>query len=102
MGEKWSLFLGIIFKSSIVLLSFWGQSYAMEHEVQLTSTDTGHLIVPVTIGKTKTYFIVDTGSSSSVIDADYFLADAWFDTKNILRMTIKYSLVAIVRMKITR
>lgn len=74
MSANWSLFLGIILKSSIVLLSFWAPSYAMEHEVQLTSTDSGHLIVPVSIGKTKTYFIVDTCSSSSVIDTD-FLAE---------------------------
>ena len=33
------------------------------------------------------------------IHADYFLADAWFATKPILRMTIEHSLVAIVRMK---
>ncbi len=33
------------------------------------------------------------------INADYFLADAWFATKPILRMTIEHSLVAIVRMK---
>jgi hypothetical protein len=33
------------------------------------------------------------------INADYFLADAWFVTKPILRMTITHSLVAIVRMK---
>jgi len=33
------------------------------------------------------------------INADYFLADAWFATKPILRMTITHSLVAIVRMK---
>ena len=33
------------------------------------------------------------------INADYFLADAWFATKHILRMTIAHSLVAIVRMK---
>ncbi|WP_435275485.1 transposase [Psychrobium sp. nBUS_13] len=33
------------------------------------------------------------------INADYFLADAWFATKHILRMTIEHSLVAIVRMK---
>jgi len=33
------------------------------------------------------------------INADYFLADAWFATKHILSMTIEYSLVAIVRMK---
>ncbi|MCP4254016.1 MAG: transposase [Candidatus Scalindua sp.] len=33
------------------------------------------------------------------INADYFLADAWFATKHILRMTIEHSLIAIVRMK---
>ena len=33
------------------------------------------------------------------INADYFLADAWFATKHILQMTIAHSLVAIVRMK---
>jgi len=33
------------------------------------------------------------------INADYFLANAWFATKHILRMTIEHSLVAIVRMK---
>jgi SRSO17 transposase len=33
------------------------------------------------------------------INADYFLADAWFATKHILRMTIEHSIVAIVRMK---
>ena len=33
------------------------------------------------------------------IDADYFLADAWFATKHILKMTIEHSLTAIVRMK---
>ncbi|WP_191321813.1 transposase [Colwellia sp. C1TZA3] len=33
------------------------------------------------------------------IHADYFLADAWFATKHILRMTIEHSLVGIVRMK---
>jgi len=33
------------------------------------------------------------------INADYFLADAWFATKPMLRMTITHSLVAIVRMK---
>jgi len=33
------------------------------------------------------------------INADYFLADAWFTTKHMLRMTITHSLVAIVRMK---
>jgi len=33
------------------------------------------------------------------IHADYFLADAWFATKQILRMTIEQSLVGIVRMK---
>jgi len=33
------------------------------------------------------------------INADYFLADAWFATKHILRMTIEQSLIAIVRMK---
>jgi hypothetical protein len=33
------------------------------------------------------------------INADYFLADAWFATKHMLRMTIEHSLVAIVRMK---
>ncbi|GGB74975.1 IS4 family transposase [Shewanella inventionis] len=33
------------------------------------------------------------------INADYFLADAWFATKQILSMTIEHSLVAIVRMK---
>jgi hypothetical protein len=33
------------------------------------------------------------------INADYFLADAWFATKHILKMTIDHSLVAIVRMK---
>lgn len=33
------------------------------------------------------------------IHADYFLADAWFATKHILRMTMTHSLVAIVRMK---
>jgi SRSO17 transposase len=33
------------------------------------------------------------------INADYFLADAWFATKHILKMTIENSLVAIVRMK---
>ena len=33
------------------------------------------------------------------INADYFLADAWFATKHILRMTIEHSLVGIVRMK---
>lgn len=33
------------------------------------------------------------------INADYFLADAWFATKHMLRMTITHSLIAIVRMK---
>jgi hypothetical protein len=33
------------------------------------------------------------------INAEYFLADAWFATKHILRMTVTHSLVAIVRMK---
>ena len=33
------------------------------------------------------------------INADYFLADAWFATKHMLRMTITQSLIAIVRMK---
>jgi hypothetical protein len=33
------------------------------------------------------------------INADYFLADAWFATKPILRMTVAHSLIAIVRMK---
>jgi SRSO17 transposase len=33
------------------------------------------------------------------INADYFLADAWFATKHILSMTIEHSLVGIVRMK---
>jgi|TARA_B110001469_G_scaffold122636_1_gene133584 hypothetical protein len=33
------------------------------------------------------------------INADYFLAGAWFATKPILRMTITHSLVAIVRIK---
>lgn len=33
------------------------------------------------------------------INADYFLADAWFATKQILRMTVEHSLLAIVRMK---
>ncbi len=33
------------------------------------------------------------------IHADYFLADAWFATKYILKMTIDQSLVAIMRMK---
>ena len=33
------------------------------------------------------------------INADYFLADAWFSTKPILSMTIAHSLIAIVRMK---
>jgi len=33
------------------------------------------------------------------INADYFLSDAWFATKPILRMTITHSLIAIVRMK---
>jgi hypothetical protein len=33
------------------------------------------------------------------INADYFLADAWFATKHILNMTIEHSLVAVVRMK---
>ncbi|MBA6232496.1 transposase [Colwellia sp. MB3u-64] len=33
------------------------------------------------------------------INADYFLADAWFATKHILKMTIEHSLVAVVRMK---
>lgn len=33
------------------------------------------------------------------INADYFLADAWFATKHILKMTITHSLIAIVRMK---
>ena len=33
------------------------------------------------------------------INADYFLADAWFATKHILKMTIEHSLVAFVRMK---
>ena len=33
------------------------------------------------------------------IHADYFLADAWFATKHILKMTIEHSLIAIVRMK---
>jgi hypothetical protein len=33
------------------------------------------------------------------INADYFLADAWFATKHILRMTIEHSLIGIVRMK---
>ncbi len=33
------------------------------------------------------------------IHAEYFLADAWFATKHILKMTITHSLVAIVRMK---
>ncbi len=33
------------------------------------------------------------------IKADYFLADAWFATKHMLRMTITHSLIAIVRMK---
>ena len=33
------------------------------------------------------------------INADYFLADAWFATKHILKMTIEHSLIAIVRMK---
>jgi hypothetical protein len=33
------------------------------------------------------------------INADYFLANAWFATKHILKMTIDHSLVAVVRMK---
>ena len=33
------------------------------------------------------------------INADYFLADAWFATKHILKMTVTHSLIAIVRMK---
>ncbi len=33
------------------------------------------------------------------INADYFLADAWFATKRILKMTETHSLIAIVRMK---
>jgi len=33
------------------------------------------------------------------INADYFLADAWFATKHILKMTITHSLIDIVRMK---
>ncbi|MGK0398577.1 MAG: SRSO17 transposase [Gammaproteobacteria bacterium] len=33
------------------------------------------------------------------INADYFLADAWFATKPILRMTVAHSLIAIVRIK---
>lgn len=33
------------------------------------------------------------------INAGYFLADAWFATKQLFRMTITHSLVAIVRMK---
>ncbi len=59
----------------------------MEHAVQLTSTDSGHLIVPVTIGKTKTYFIVDTGSSSSVIDTD-FLAELPKEYKVLSKETV--------------
>ena len=33
------------------------------------------------------------------INADYFLADAWFATKHILIMTMTHSLIAIVRIK---
>ena len=33
------------------------------------------------------------------IEADYFLADAWFGTKPILKMTEKEVLTGIVRMK---
>ena len=33
------------------------------------------------------------------IHAEYFLADAWFATKHILKMTVAHSLVAIVRTK---
>jgi hypothetical protein len=33
------------------------------------------------------------------INVDYFLADAWFATKPILRMTVAHSLIAIVKMK---
>jgi len=33
------------------------------------------------------------------IHAEYFLADAWFATKHLLKMTVTHSLVTIVRMK---
>ncbi|MFT6194126.1 MAG: hypothetical protein ACJASU_001025 [Cognaticolwellia sp.] len=35
-------------------------------------------------------------------NANYFLADTWFATKHILRMTIEHSLIAILRMKKTK
>jgi hypothetical protein len=35
----------------------------------------------------------------SGIDAQYFLADAWFATKSIFKLTAAQSLTAIVRMK---
>jgi hypothetical protein len=35
----------------------------------------------------------------SDIDAQYFLADAWFATKSIFKLTEEQSLTAIVRMK---
>jgi predicted aspartyl protease len=60
-----------LLKIFIISLTFLGALQAMAQEIQLTQIDSGHLIVPVTIGKTKTYFMVDTGSSSSVIDAKF-------------------------------
>ena len=33
------------------------------------------------------------------VNANYFLADAWFATKHILKMTLAHSLIALVRMK---
>lgn len=38
-------------------------------------------------------------AQQSGIEADYFLADAWFGTKKIIKMTEEQSLIAIVRMK---
>jgi predicted aspartyl protease len=43
----------------------------MKSDIQLIIAETGHLLTPVNIDGVRTIFLVDTGSSSSVLDADF-------------------------------
>jgi predicted aspartyl protease len=64
-----NLLKGLVF-SLIVLQAYSVNSHAMESDIQLVRADSGHFLVPVNIHGYKTIFLIDTGATSSVLDAE--------------------------------
>jgi predicted aspartyl protease len=57
---------------SITFIIFINFANAMPDNIQLIRTESGHLLVPIKINKIESFFLVDTGATSSVLDT--FLA----------------------------